>query len=146
MSSGAGMAFAFPVPCVEDNEVCQNAIANRMAPSIAPRMPMYPSARVLDNNYFLGKLPLLLFLPRKAKSKLFTLTLMFLMDAKLGMEGRKDLFDWLSRKLSGLSNFPDARAVQLMHVLLCFKFLAAAVPFAALRPLTGKINLLLQGF
>ncbi|THG07600.1 hypothetical protein TEA_000504 [Camellia sinensis var. sinensis] len=31
-----------------------------------------------------------------------------LMDAKLGTEGRKDLFDWLSRKLSGLSNFPDA--------------------------------------
>ncbi|KAI7991415.1 Protein MOR1 [Camellia lanceoleosa] len=32
-----------------------------------------------------------------------------LMDAKLGTEGRKDLFDWLSRQLSGLSNFPDAR-------------------------------------
>ncbi|KAI7998050.1 Protein MOR1 [Camellia lanceoleosa] len=31
-----------------------------------------------------------------------------LMDVKLGMEGRKDLFDWLSRQLSGLSNFPDA--------------------------------------
>ncbi|KAI8015335.1 putative LRR receptor-like serine/threonine-protein kinase RFK1 [Camellia lanceoleosa] len=31
-----------------------------------------------------------------------------LMDAKLGTEGRKDLFDWLSRLLSGLSNFPDA--------------------------------------
>ncbi|KAI8003417.1 Protein MOR1 [Camellia lanceoleosa] len=31
-----------------------------------------------------------------------------LMDAKLGTEGRKDLFDWLSRQLSGLSNFPDA--------------------------------------
>ncbi|KAI7980862.1 Protein MOR1 [Camellia lanceoleosa] len=31
-----------------------------------------------------------------------------LMDAKLGMEGCKDLFDWLSRQLSGLSNFPDA--------------------------------------
>ncbi|KAF5940502.1 hypothetical protein HYC85_021669 [Camellia sinensis] len=30
-----------------------------------------------------------------------------LMDAKLGTEGRKDLFDWLSRQLSGLSNFPD---------------------------------------
>ncbi|KAI8017740.1 Protein MOR1 [Camellia lanceoleosa] len=28
-----------------------------------------------------------------------------LMDAKLGTEGRKDLFDWLSRQLSGLSNF-----------------------------------------
>ncbi|GMP72553.1 hypothetical protein CsSME_00030538 [Camellia sinensis var. sinensis] len=31
-----------------------------------------------------------------------------LMDAKLGTEGRKDLFDWLSRQLSGLSDFPDA--------------------------------------
>ncbi|KAI8003636.1 Ras-related protein RABC1 [Camellia lanceoleosa] len=31
-----------------------------------------------------------------------------LMDAKLGTEGCKDLFDWLSRQLSGLSNFPDA--------------------------------------
>ncbi|KAI7991161.1 TOM1-like protein 9 [Camellia lanceoleosa] len=31
-----------------------------------------------------------------------------LMDTKLGTEGRKDLFDWLSRQLSGLSNFPDA--------------------------------------
>ncbi|KAI7998051.1 Protein MOR1 [Camellia lanceoleosa] len=31
-----------------------------------------------------------------------------LMDVKLGMEGRKDLFDWLSRQLSRLSNFPDA--------------------------------------
>ncbi|XP_043808060.1 protein MOR1 isoform X2 [Manihot esculenta] len=31
-----------------------------------------------------------------------------LMDAKLGAEGRKDLFDWLSRQLSGLSDFPDA--------------------------------------
>ncbi|GMP87609.1 hypothetical protein CsSME_00039911 [Camellia sinensis var. sinensis] len=31
-----------------------------------------------------------------------------LMDAKLGTEGRKDLFDWLSRQLSGLSNFPNA--------------------------------------
>ncbi|XP_028126412.1 protein MOR1-like [Camellia sinensis] len=30
------------------------------------------------------------------------------MDAKLGTEGRKDLFDWLSRQLSGLSNFPNA--------------------------------------
>ncbi|XP_028122255.1 homoserine dehydrogenase-like [Camellia sinensis] len=30
-----------------------------------------------------------------------------LMNAQLGMEGRKDLFDWLSRQLSGLSNFPD---------------------------------------
>lgn len=30
------------------------------------------------------------------------------MDAKLGAEGRKDLFDWLSRQLSGLSDFPDA--------------------------------------
>ncbi|CAL5412185.1 unnamed protein product [Camellia sinensis] len=31
-----------------------------------------------------------------------------LMDVKLGTEGRKDLFDWLSRQLSGLSDFPDA--------------------------------------
>ncbi|CAL5384129.1 unnamed protein product [Camellia sinensis] len=38
-----------------------------------------------------------------------------LMDAKLGTEGRKDLFDWLSRQLSGLSNFPDA--VNLNYVL-----------------------------
>ncbi|XP_052201183.1 protein MOR1 isoform X2 [Diospyros lotus] len=30
-----------------------------------------------------------------------------LMDAKLGAEGRKDLFDWLSRQLSGLKDFPD---------------------------------------
>ncbi|GMQ10225.1 hypothetical protein CsSME_00053310 [Camellia sinensis var. sinensis] len=38
-----------------------------------------------------------------------------LMDAKLGTEGRKDLFDWLSRQLSGLSNFLDA--VNLNYVL-----------------------------
>ncbi|XP_050225850.1 protein MOR1 isoform X2 [Mercurialis annua] len=31
-----------------------------------------------------------------------------LMDAKLGAEGRKDLFDWLSKQLSGLSDFSDA--------------------------------------
>lgn len=31
-----------------------------------------------------------------------------LMDPKLGTEGRKDLFDWLSRQLSGLSDFSDA--------------------------------------
>ncbi|KAJ7970482.1 protein MOR1 [Quillaja saponaria] len=31
-----------------------------------------------------------------------------LVDPKLGAEGRKDLFDWLSRQLSGLSSFPDA--------------------------------------
>ncbi|EEF28119.1 microtubule associated protein xmap215, putative [Ricinus communis] len=31
-----------------------------------------------------------------------------LIDAKLGAEGRKDLFDWLSRQLSGLSDFSDA--------------------------------------
>ncbi|KAJ9168430.1 hypothetical protein P3X46_019955 [Hevea brasiliensis] len=31
-----------------------------------------------------------------------------LMDTKLGAEGRKDLFDWLSRQLSGLSDFSDA--------------------------------------
>ncbi|KDP34897.1 hypothetical protein JCGZ_09185 [Jatropha curcas] len=30
------------------------------------------------------------------------------MDAKLGTEGRKDLFDWLSRQLSGLTDFSDA--------------------------------------
>ncbi|CAL5407419.1 unnamed protein product [Camellia sinensis] len=44
-----------------------------------------------------------------------------LMDAKLGMEGRKDLFDWLSRQLSGLSNFPDA--VNLNYVLFQFVML-----------------------
>ncbi|XP_061370607.1 protein MOR1 [Gastrolobium bilobum] len=31
-----------------------------------------------------------------------------LMDSKLGAEGRKDLFDWLSRQLSGLSGFAEA--------------------------------------
>ncbi|XVF26272.1 hypothetical protein REPUB_Repub14bG0001500 [Reevesia pubescens] len=31
-----------------------------------------------------------------------------LTDAKLGAEGRKDLFDWSSRQLSGLSEFSDA--------------------------------------
>jgi hypothetical protein len=31
-----------------------------------------------------------------------------LTDSKLGAEGRKDLFDWLSRKLSGLSSFAEA--------------------------------------
>jgi len=30
------------------------------------------------------------------------------MDSKLGAEGRKDLFDWLSRQLSGLSSFAEA--------------------------------------
>ncbi|WCJ24432.1 ARM repeat superfamily protein [Euphorbia peplus] len=31
-----------------------------------------------------------------------------LVDIKLGAEGRKDLFDWLSKQLSGLSDFSDA--------------------------------------
>ncbi|XP_073061679.1 LOW QUALITY PROTEIN: protein MOR1-like [Primulina eburnea] len=31
-----------------------------------------------------------------------------LTDTKLGAEGRKDLFDWLSRQLGGSTNFPDA--------------------------------------
>lgn len=31
-----------------------------------------------------------------------------LVDSKLGAEGRKDLFDWLSRQLSGLSSFAEA--------------------------------------
>ncbi|KAK6149887.1 hypothetical protein DH2020_017412 [Rehmannia glutinosa] len=35
-----------------------------------------------------------------------------LTDAKLGAEGRKDLFDWLSRQLVGLTDFPDA--IQLL--------------------------------
>ncbi|KAH6829059.1 ARM repeat superfamily protein [Perilla frutescens var. hirtella] len=35
-----------------------------------------------------------------------------LTDAKLGAEGRKDLFDWLSRQLAGLAEFPDA--IQLL--------------------------------
>ncbi|GER36495.1 microtubule organiziation 1 family protein [Striga asiatica] len=35
-----------------------------------------------------------------------------LTDAKLGAEGRRDLFDWLSRQLGGLTDFPDA--VQLL--------------------------------
>ncbi|KAM1029490.1 hypothetical protein EV2_043079 [Malus domestica] len=29
-------------------------------------------------------------------------------DTKLGAEGRKDLFEWLTRQLSGLSDFSDA--------------------------------------
>ncbi|KAI4351479.1 hypothetical protein L6164_005845 [Bauhinia variegata] len=33
---------------------------------------------------------------------------MALTDSKLGAEGRKDLFDWLSRQLSGLSSFSEA--------------------------------------
>ncbi|KAL8192496.1 hypothetical protein R6Q57_027681 [Mikania cordata] len=36
-----------------------------------------------------------------------------LTDAKLGAEGRKDLFDWLSRQLAGLAEFPDA--IQLLR-------------------------------
>ncbi|XLR04607.1 hypothetical protein S83_070805, partial [Arachis hypogaea] len=35
-----------------------------------------------------------------------------LMDSKLGAEGRKDLFDWLSRQLSVQSSF--AKAAQLL--------------------------------
>ncbi|KAG6419092.1 hypothetical protein SASPL_121301 [Salvia splendens] len=35
-----------------------------------------------------------------------------LSDAKVGAEGRKDLFDWLSRQLAGLVEFPDA--IQLL--------------------------------
>lgn len=31
-----------------------------------------------------------------------------LMDSKLGAEGRKDLFDWLGKQVSRLSDFPDA--------------------------------------
>ena len=30
------------------------------------------------------------------------------MDSKLGAEGRKDLFDWLSKQLSELSSFAEA--------------------------------------
>ncbi|XP_076948805.1 protein MOR1-like [Bidens hawaiensis] len=36
-----------------------------------------------------------------------------LADAKLGAEGRKDLFDWLSKQLTGLAEFPDA--IQLLR-------------------------------
>ncbi|KAL3643399.1 Protein MICROTUBULE ORGANIZATION 1 [Castilleja foliolosa] len=35
-----------------------------------------------------------------------------LIDAKVGAEGRRDLFDWLSRQLAGLADFPDA--IQLL--------------------------------
>lgn len=31
-----------------------------------------------------------------------------LTDTKIGAEGRKDLFDWLSKQLSGLVDFSDA--------------------------------------
>ncbi|CAJ2651970.1 unnamed protein product [Trifolium pratense] len=31
-----------------------------------------------------------------------------LVDSKLGEEGRNDLFDWLSRQLSGLGSFAEA--------------------------------------
>lgn len=31
-----------------------------------------------------------------------------LMDAKIGAEGRRDLFEWLSRQLAGLKDFTDA--------------------------------------
>lgn len=31
-----------------------------------------------------------------------------LTDAKLGAEGRKDLFDWLSKQLTVMKEFPDA--------------------------------------
>lgn len=30
------------------------------------------------------------------------------MDSKVGADGRKDLFDWLSKQLSGLSSFAEA--------------------------------------
>ncbi|XP_038725142.1 protein MOR1-like isoform X2 [Tripterygium wilfordii] len=40
--------------------------------------------------------------------KMIPYILAVLMDSKLGAEGRKDLFDWLSRQLSGLSEFSDA--------------------------------------
>jgi len=30
------------------------------------------------------------------------------MDSKIGADGRKDLFDWLSKQLSGLSSFAEA--------------------------------------
>jgi len=29
-------------------------------------------------------------------------------DSKIGADGRKDLFDWVSKQLSGLSNFAEA--------------------------------------
>ncbi|CAJ2642390.1 unnamed protein product [Trifolium pratense] len=41
-----------------------------------------------------------------------------LVDSKLGAEGRNDLFDWLSRQLSGLSSF--AEAAQLLKPSLFF--------------------------
>ena len=31
-----------------------------------------------------------------------------LTDTKHGAEGRKDLFEWVSKQLSGLNEFPDA--------------------------------------
>lgn len=47
------------------------------------------------------------------------------LESKLGAEGRKDLFEWLSRQLSQLSDFPDAvqllkPAVVAMTVFLLF--------------------------
>lgn len=40
--------------------------------------------------------------------KMVTYVAISLVDSKLGAEGRKDLFDWLSRQLSGLSSFAEA--------------------------------------
>lgn len=48
-------------------------------------------------------------------------------DTKHGTEGRKDLFDWLTRQLSGLSDFSDAihllkPACSAMTVFYLIKF------------------------
>lgn len=49
-----------------------------------------------------------------------------LTDTKLGAEGRKDLFDWSSRQLSGLSEVADAvpllkpAATAMMVNFCCF--------------------------
>ncbi|RHN39552.1 putative VHS domain-containing protein [Medicago truncatula] len=40
--------------------------------------------------------------------KMVTYVAIALVDSKLGVEGRKDLFDWLSRQLFGLSSFAEA--------------------------------------
>ncbi|CAH2059231.1 unnamed protein product [Thlaspi arvense] len=40
--------------------------------------------------------------------KMIPYIIITLTDGKMGAEGRKDLFDWLTKQLAGLSDFPDA--------------------------------------
>ena len=60
-----------------------------------------------------------------------------LTDAKVGAEGRKDLFDWLSRQLAGLAEFPDAIQLLKPTSSAMTVFLSAKWLFPGLLPVSS---------